>query len=148
MKYRRRWDRARPSYIKDLLVRQGGLSQMKRQCSGKIINNSSSTSLPDTAIYITLHRKLRCGDETRSLAARSVSRHLCQCHRAGSGQHEGQNAPKEVSPVPAESRSLKRLKPEDLLGVLIYLASSDSDFVNRPALLIDGVMFFYGVGQR
>ncbi|HEX4988871.1 MAG TPA: SDR family oxidoreductase [Candidatus Binatia bacterium] len=43
-----------------------------------------------------------------------------------------------------KARSLKRLQtPEDLLGVLIYLASSDSDFVTGQTLLIDGGNVLY-----
>ena len=38
-----------------------------------------------------------------------------------------------------DSRAFKRdEQPEDLLGALIFLASSDSDFVTGQSLVVDG----------
>jgi 3-oxoacyl-[acyl-carrier protein] reductase len=43
-----------------------------------------------------------------------------------------------------KARSIKRLEtPEDLLGVLIYLASPDSDFVTGQTLVVDGGSVFH-----
>ena len=54
------------------------------------------------------------------------------------------NAPKEFTEFQLKARSIKRLQtPEDLLGVLVYLASSDSDFVTGQTLLIDGGNVLY-----
>jgi 3-oxoacyl-[acyl-carrier protein] reductase len=41
-------------------------------------------------------------------------------------------------------RSIKRLQTtEDLLGVLVYLASSDSDFVTGQTIVVDGGGLFH-----
>jgi NAD(P)-dependent dehydrogenase (short-subunit alcohol dehydrogenase family) len=47
-------------------------------------------------------------------------------------------------PAYLKTRALKRLEtPEDLLGPLVYLASSESDFVTGQTLLVDGGSVFY-----
>ena len=86
----------------------------------------------------------------RSVSARSLARELGEfgiCVNAiapGLVQHEGQNAPKEFTELQLKARSIKRLQTsEDLLGVLVYLASTDSDFVTGQTILIDGGSVFY-----
>jgi len=41
-------------------------------------------------------------------------------------------------------RSIKRLQtPEDLMGTLIFLCSSDSDFMTGQAIVVDGGSIFH-----
>jgi NAD(P)-dependent dehydrogenase (short-subunit alcohol dehydrogenase family) len=82
---------------------------------------------------------------TRSLAREVGEFGICvNAIAPGLVQHEGQNAPKEFTEFQLKARSLKRLEtPEDLLGVLVYLASSDSDFVTGQTFLIDGGSVFH-----
>jgi NAD(P)-dependent dehydrogenase (short-subunit alcohol dehydrogenase family) len=82
---------------------------------------------------------------TRSLAREVGEVGICvNAIAPGLVQHEGQNAPREFTEFQLKARSLKRLQtPEDLLGVLVYLASSDSDFVTGQTLLIDGGNVLY-----
>jgi 3-oxoacyl-[acyl-carrier protein] reductase len=43
-----------------------------------------------------------------------------------------------------KERSIKRLQtPQDLLGALTYLASSESDFVTGQTIVIDGGSILY-----
>ncbi|MEK7783537.1 MAG: SDR family oxidoreductase, partial [Candidatus Binatota bacterium] len=51
----------------------------------------------------------------------------------------GQTAPKEFTEFQLKARAIKRLEtPEDLCGVVVYLASSDSDFVTGQTIVVDG----------
>jgi NAD(P)-dependent dehydrogenase (short-subunit alcohol dehydrogenase family) len=82
---------------------------------------------------------------TRALAREIGEYGICvNAIAPGLVQHEGQNAPKELTDFQLKARSIKRLEtPEDLLGILIYLASSDSDFVTGQTIVIDGGSVFY-----
>jgi NAD(P)-dependent dehydrogenase (short-subunit alcohol dehydrogenase family) len=82
---------------------------------------------------------------TRSLAREVGEFGICvNAIAPGLVQHEGQNAPQQFTEFQLKARSIKRLQtPEDLLGVLVYLASSDSDFVTGQTIMIDGGSVFY-----
>ena len=126
------WDRVSAVNVKGpFLCAKAVFPQMKQQRSGKIINISSST-----AALVGM---------TRSLAREVGEFGICvNAIAPGLVQHEGQNAPKEFTEFQLKARSIKRLQtPEDLLGVLVYLASSDSDFVTGQTLLIDGGNVLY-----
>ena len=119
---------------------------MKRQRSGKIINISSSTVFAGTPLFLHyVASKAALVGMTRSLAREVGEFGICvNAIAPGLVQHEGQNAPREFTEFQLKARSLKRLQtPEDLLGVLVYLASSDSDFVTGQTLLIDGGNVLY-----
>ncbi|MCZ6562944.1 MAG: SDR family oxidoreductase, partial [Deltaproteobacteria bacterium] len=59
-------------------------------------------------------------------------------------EHEGQTVPKEFTEFQLKARSLKRLQtPDDLIGTLVYLSSSDSDFVTGQTLVVDGGSILY-----
>jgi NAD(P)-dependent dehydrogenase (short-subunit alcohol dehydrogenase family) len=46
---------------------------------------------------------------------------------------------KEARPRSVQQRALKREEhPEDLLGTLIFLASTDSDFITGQVIAVDG----------
>ena len=69
---------------------------------------------------------------------------VIQALRFAAEAHEGQTVPKEFTELQLRLRSLKRLQtPEDLLGALTYLASSDSDFVTGQTLVVDGGSTMY-----
>jgi 3-oxoacyl-[acyl-carrier protein] reductase len=43
-----------------------------------------------------------------------------------------------------KERSIKRLQtPEDLLGTLVFLCSSDSDFMTGQTIVVDGGSVFH-----
>ena len=141
------WDRVSAVNIKGpFLCAKAVFPQMKQQRSGKIINISSSTVFSGTPLFLHyVASKAALIGMTRSLAREVGEYGICvNAIAPGLIQHEGQNAPKEFTEFQLKARSLKRLQtPEDLLGVLIYLASSDSDFVTGQTFLVDGGNIFY-----
>ena len=53
-------------------------------------------------------------------------------------------APKALTELQLKERSIKRLQtPDDLLGTLVFLASSDSDFMTGQAIVVDGGSVFH-----
>ena len=141
------WDRVAAVNVKGpFLCVKAVFPQMKQQRSGKIINISSSTVFSGTPLFLHyVASKAALIGMTRSLAREIGEYGICvNAIAPGLVQHEGQNAPKEFTEFQLKARSIKRLQaPEDLLGVLVYLASSDSDFVTGQTLLLDGGSVLY-----
>jgi len=141
------WDRVSAVNIKGpFLCAKAVFPRMKQQRSGKIINIASSTVFTGTPLFLHyVASKAALVGMTRSLAREVGEFGICvNAIAPGLVQHEGQNAPKEFTEFQLKARSLKRLQtPEDLLGILVYLASSDSDFVTGQTILVDGGSVFY-----
>jgi NAD(P)-dependent dehydrogenase (short-subunit alcohol dehydrogenase family) len=136
------WDRVSAVNIKGpFLCAKAVFPQMKEQKSGKIINISSSTAYWGTPNFLHyVASKAALIGMTRSLAREVGEFGICvNAIAPGLVEHEGQNAPKALTELQLKERSIKRLQtPEDLMGVLTYLASSDSDFVTGQTIVIDG----------
>jgi 3-oxoacyl-[acyl-carrier protein] reductase len=116
---------------------------MKAQNYGKIINISSGSILignPVRVHYVT--SKAGIIGLTRSLAKPFGEYNICvNSIMPGSTASEGilEAYPHEILERAAAQRSLKRImQPEDLVGTVIFLASSDSDFMTGQAILVDG----------
>ena len=141
------WDRVSAVNIRGpFLCAKAVFPQMKRQRSGKIINISSSTVFWGTPMFLHyVASKAALIGMTRSLAREVGEYGICvNAIAPGLVQHEGQNAPQELTDFQLKARSIKRLEtPEDLLGVLVYLASSDSDFVTGQTIVVDGGSVLY-----
>jgi len=141
------WDRVSAVNIKGpFLCAKAVFPQMKKQRSGKIINISSSTAFAGTPLFLHyVASKAALIGMTRSLAREVGEFGICvNAIAPGLVQHEGQTAPKEFTEFQLKARSIKRLQtPEDLLGVLVYLASPDSDFVTGQTILVDGGGIFH-----
>jgi NAD(P)-dependent dehydrogenase (short-subunit alcohol dehydrogenase family) len=141
------WDQVSAVNIKGpFLCAKAVFPHMKQQRSGKIINISSSTVFSGTPLFLHyVASKAALIGMTRSLAREVGEYGICvNAIAPGLVEHEGQNAPKEFTEFQLKARSLKRLQtPRDLLGVLIYLASSDSDFVTGQTMIVDGGSIFY-----
>ena len=141
------WDRVSAVNIKGpFLCAKAVFPQMKEQKSGKIINISSSTAYWGTPNFLHyVASKAALIGMTRSLAREVGEFGICvNAIAPGLVEHEGQNAPKALTELQLKERSIKRLQtPEDLLGVLTYLASSDSDFVTGQTMVIDGGSILY-----
>jgi NAD(P)-dependent dehydrogenase (short-subunit alcohol dehydrogenase family) len=141
------WDRVSAVNIKGpFLCAKAVFPQMKEQKSGKIINISSSTvywGTPNFLHYVA--SKAALIGMTRSLAREVGSYGICvNAIAPGLVEHEGQNAPKELTELQLKERSIKRLQtPEDLLGTLIFLCSSDSDFMTGQTIVVDGGSIFH-----
>ncbi len=136
------WDRILAVNIKGpFLCAKAVLPQMQKQRSGKIINISSSTALSGTPLFLHyVTSKAALIGMTRALAREVGEYGICvNAIAPGLVQHEGQTAPKEFTDFQLKVRAIKRLEtPEDLTGTLIYLASSDSDFVTGQTIVVDG----------
>ena len=141
------WDRVSAVNIKGpFLCAKAVFPQMKEQRSGKIINISSSTAFAGTPLFLHyVASKAALIGMTRSLAREVGEFGICvNAIAPGLVQHEGQTVPKEFTEFQLKARSIKRLQtPEDLLGVLVYLASPDSDFVTGQTILVDGGSIFH-----
>jgi 3-oxoacyl-[acyl-carrier protein] reductase len=116
---------------------------MKQQKSGKVINISSGAALSGRGMRIhyatskagvlgftrTLARELgEFGITVNSLAP-------------GSTLSESPTDPKalEMRGKATDTRCLKRVQvPEDLVGTIIFLSSSDSDFMTGETMIVDG----------
>lgn len=141
------WDQVSAVNIKGpFLCAKAVFSQMKEQHSGKIINVSSSTAFWGTPNFLHyVASKAALVGMTRSLAREAGEFGICvNAIAPGLVEHEGQNAPKALTELQLKERSIKRLQtPQDLLGALTYLASSDSDFVTGQTIVIDGGSILY-----
>ncbi len=141
------WDRVCAVNIKGpFLCAKAVFPQMKEQRSGKIINISSSTAYWGTPNFLHyVASKAALIGMTRSLAREVGEYGICvNAIAPGLVEHEGQTAPKELIELQLKARSIKRLQtPEDLLGTLIFLCSSDSDFMTGQAIVVDGGSVFH-----
>jgi NAD(P)-dependent dehydrogenase (short-subunit alcohol dehydrogenase family) len=141
------WDRVSAVNIKGpFLCAKAVFPQMKQQKSGKIINISSSTvywGTPNFLHYVA--SKAALIGMTRSLAREVGEFNICvNAIAPGLVEHEGQNAPKALTELQLKERSIKRLQtPEDLLGTLVFLCSSDSDFMTGQTIVVDGGSVFH-----
>jgi NAD(P)-dependent dehydrogenase (short-subunit alcohol dehydrogenase family) len=136
------WDQVASVNIKGpFLCAKAVFPQMKKQRGGKIINISSTTALWGTPLFLHyVTSKAALIGMTRALAREVGEYGICvNAIAPGLVQHEGQTAPKEFTEFQLKIRSIKRLEtPEDLIGTLLYLASSDSDFVTGQTIVVDG----------
>jgi NAD(P)-dependent dehydrogenase (short-subunit alcohol dehydrogenase family) len=136
------WDQVMAVNVKGpFLCAKAVLPEMKKQESGKIINITSTTALAGTPLFLHyVTSKAALIGMTRSLAREMGKFGICvNAIAPGLVEHEGQTAPKEFTEFQLKARAIKRLEvPEDLTGALVYLASSDSDFITGQTLVVDG----------
>src|SRR5262245_53141726 len=141
------WDRVSAVNIKGpFLCAKAVFPQMKEQKSGKIINISSSTAYWGTPNFLHyVASKAALIGMTRSLAREVGDYGICvNAIAPGLVEHEGQNAPKALTELQLKARSIKRLQtPQDLMGTLVFLCSSESDFMTRQSMVVDGGSSIY-----
>lgn len=141
------WDKVSAVNIKGpFLCAKAVFPRMKEQKSGKIINISSSTAYWGTPNFLHyVASKAALIGMTRSLAREVGEYGICvNAIAPGLVEHEGQTAPKALTELQLKARSIKRLQtPEDLLGTLIFLCSSDSDFMTGQTIVVDGGSVFH-----
>ena len=136
------WDRVTAVNIKGVfLCAKAVLPAMREQGGGKIINVSSNTVMAGTPNFLHyVASKAALIGMTRSMA-RELGGFGVNVNAIAPGlvEHEGQTVPPEISASRIEARSVKRQQvPQDLTGAVLYLTSSDSDFVTGQTLVIDG----------
>jgi NAD(P)-dependent dehydrogenase (short-subunit alcohol dehydrogenase family) len=141
------WDRVSAVNIKGpFLCAKAVFPQMKEQKGGKIINISSSTAYWGTPNFLHyVASKAALIGMTRSLAREVGEFNICvNAIAPGLVEHEGQNAPKALTELQLKERSIKRLQtPADLMGTLVFLCSSDSDFMTGQTIVVDGGSIFH-----
>ena len=120
---------------------------MRTQRRGKIINVTSSTFFKGNAQFLHyVSSKGAVVAMTRSLA-RELGNYDINVNAIAPGQTMSEANLKRGEQTDARSiqtRLLKRrLIPEDLVGTVIYLSSSDSDMMTGQVLLVDGGTAFH-----
>ena len=141
------WDRVTAVNIKGVfLCAKAVLPAMRERGGGRIINVSSNTVMAGTPNFLHyVASKAALIGMTRSMA-RELGGDRINVNAIAPGlvEHEGQTVPPEISASRVDARSIKRRQvPGDLTGAVLYLASSDSDFVTGQTLVIDGVDIVY-----
>ena len=140
------WDRVMAINVRGpfLMVKHVAPHMMERR-TGKIINIASGTpykGAPRMLPYVTSKGAILAF--TRSLS-RELGEYGIAVNSLSPGYTLSDTGLENVTHVEEErvrmrnSRAFKRdAYPEDLLGALLFLASSDSDFVTGQSLVVDG----------
>jgi len=118
---------------------------MQKQKSGKIINISSNVALtgnPNYIHYVTSKGALIA--MTRAMARELGDYNICvNTVSPGFTVTEGRQVDPEYERVRNQARSVKRTQVEgDVVGTVLFLASSDSDFMTGQLLNVDGGAHF------
>lgn len=138
------WDRVMAVNLRGVfLSSRAVVPYMKQQRSGKIVNVSSGTvfsGTPRFAHYVT--SKGGVIGFTRSIA-RELGEFNIQVNAIAPGLTQSlEDADDEVirsHEQRAQSRAIRRIEtPADLVGVVAFLCSSDSDFMTGQTLAVDG----------
>jgi NAD(P)-dependent dehydrogenase (short-subunit alcohol dehydrogenase family) len=140
------WDKVMAVNVRGpFLMAKHVVPHMKRHKSGKIINIGSGTArkgMPNLLHYVT--SKGAITSMTRAMSRELGGDNICVNTLApglimsDSVLESGTHSDTIVNSV-VQSRALKRdAFPEDLLGALIFLASSDSDFITGQVIAVDG----------
>jgi NAD(P)-dependent dehydrogenase (short-subunit alcohol dehydrogenase family) len=140
------WDKVMAVNVRGpFLMAKHVVPHMKKQKRGKIINIGSGTArkgMPNLLHYVT--SKGAITSMTRAMSRELGGDNICVNTLApglimsDSVLQSGTHSDAIVNSV-VQSRALKRdAFPEDLLGALIFLASSDSDFITGQVIAVDG----------
>jgi 3-oxoacyl-[acyl-carrier protein] reductase len=140
------WDRVMAVNMRGVfLCCRAVISHMKERGSGKIINISSSTvaqGTPNFAHYVT--SKAGVIGFTRSVA-REMGEYGINVNAIAPGytlsmdDEDVDDTVRATDQRSINNRALSRSeKPEDLVGTVVFLCSSDSDFITGQTLAVDG----------
>ena len=139
------WDRCMAVNVKGVyLCCRAVYPQMKRQGRGKIINISSGTVLGGTPMFLHyVSSKAAVIGLTRALA-REVGGNGINVNAITPGltiadENQRRMLSEEYLAPRRQARAFKRDQyPEDLVGTVVFLASSASDFITGQTLNVDG----------
>src|SRR6266702_3996266 len=138
------WDRMMAVNLRGMwLASRAAVPHMRKRGYGKIINISSGTALKGSASrihYVT--SKAGVLGFTRTLA-RELGQHGICVNCVAPGSTLSEENPSEgivrMRTAAAEERAIQRVqKPEDLVGAIVFFASSESDFITGQTLVVDG----------
>ena len=139
------WDRVMAVNVKGVfLCAKAVHPAMKKQRKGKIINISSGTVLGGTPMFlhyvtskagvIGLTRAL-----SRELGVDNINVNAITPGLTIANEEQKKMLSEEYLATRRQARALKRDQyPEDLIGTVLFLASSDSDFVTGQTINVDG----------
>ena len=142
------WDKLYSVNVKGIFLCVKAVApRMKTQQSGKIINATSSTFFKGNEDFLHyVSSKGAVVAMTRSLA-RELGEYNINVNAIAPGQTLSEANLKRGDKVDSNSLRIrllkKRLYPEDLVGTIIYLSSSDSDMMTGQVLLVDGGTAFH-----
>jgi 3-oxoacyl-[acyl-carrier protein] reductase len=139
------WDRVMADNVKGVfLCARAVHPAMKKQRKGKIINISSGTVLGGTPMFLHyVTSKAGVIGLTRALA-REVGADNINVNAITPGltiadENQKKMLSEEYLAPRRQARALKRDQyPEDLIGTVVFLASSDSDFITGQTINVDG----------
>jgi 3-oxoacyl-[acyl-carrier protein] reductase len=121
--------------------------QMKKQGRGKIINLTSETAF--TGSRHLIHYVTSKGgiiSFTRALAAEVGQYGIC-VNAVAPGFTESESSQTIIDDIAKYDISLTPLRrleqPQDLVGAVIFLASSESDFITGQTLVVDGGKYMH-----
>ncbi|HEX5023304.1 MAG TPA: 3-oxoacyl-ACP reductase family protein [Candidatus Binatia bacterium] len=129
------------------LCAKAAVPHMQKQKRGKIINISSNVALtgnPNYIHYVTSKGAIIA--MTRAMARELGDWNICvNTVSPGFVVTEGRQVDPEYEKIRAQQRSLKRSQVEtDLVGTVLFLSSSESDFMTGQLLNVDGGYHFVG----
>jgi len=140
------WDKVMAVNVKGSFERaRAVLPAMKKQSYGKIINIASGTVFQGVPMLLNyVSSKGAVVAMTRAMA-RELGPHGIRVNTLAPGLTSSENLLSnpawagDVSKNNIASRAIAReMHPGDLCGTLVYLASTESDFVTGQALVVDG----------
>lgn len=138
------WDRLMAVNLRGIfLCCRAVVPYMKQRRRGKIVNISSGTVFsgsPLRAHYVA--SKAGVIGFTRSLA-RELGEYNINVNAVAPGltmsMDEGDEARAAMNRERIQARAIKRTEaPQDLVGTIVFLCSSDSDFMTGQTLVVDG----------
>ena len=143
------WDRCMAVNVKGVyLCCRAVYPQMKKQKAGKIINISSGTVLGGSPLFLHyVTSKAGVIGLTRALA-REIGGDGINVNAITPGltiadENQKKMLSEEYLAPRRNARSFKRDQyPEDLLGAVLFLSSSDSDFITGQTINVDGGTWF------
>lgn len=140
------WDKVMAVNVRGpFLMAKHVVPHMKKQKKGKIINIGSGTArkgMPGLLHYVT--SKGAITSMTRAMSRELGGDNICVNTLApglimSDSVLESRTHSDAIVNMVVQSRALKRdAYPEDLLGALVFLASSDSDFITGQVIAVDG----------
>lgn len=138
------WDKVMQVNIKGTwLCSKAVISQMRKQHKGKIINISSGTVFSGTqGLLHYLASKAAVIGMTRGMACELGGDNIC-VNAVAPGMTWTESSKgmlsEEMAQRSVQKRCLKRHEqPEDLVGVIKFLVSDDSDFITGQTIVVDG----------
>jgi 3-oxoacyl-[acyl-carrier protein] reductase len=142
------WDKLMTVNLKGpFLCSRAVFPQMKKQGRGKIINLTSETAF--TGSKHLIHYVTSKGgivSFTRALAAELGQYGIC-VNAVAPGFTESESSRSVIDDINKYDVSLTPLRrleqPQDLVGAIIFLASSESDFITGQTLVVDGGRYMH-----